>query len=570
MWRRTALLLFLLWIPTLASAQDTPVRYLPSGCQLYLQWDGCRPHHEALKKSAIGKMLAGDTGKFLVELGRYAKKVVDKVGQDADPQAAELIWEALTVFGEIGQDGFLVGVEVKSLTPPQVEAMLVFPNLADRFLPLMEKILQASRAQVQQTKVEGRTLWHANVQGMVHFGWWKEGKDVVLTVGTQEPEAVVKRVAGGDAGLTKNPLYKKLKGFQEFATWGRGFFDMGTTLEMVQGLHPAANKIIGELGLNGITSVTFVSGFDGPAERSVAEIHTAHRKGLLQLLNRKTIGLKDLPPLPADATGFSASNFNLGSLYKALLQVAEAGVKTFAPEGEAPEVKEIVRQFEGVLGVSFTDLFDSFDDLSVQYSSPAEGPLGLGTVMLFKVKDEKKLTTSLDALLKAIPPLPFFEVQAKRTRYHGGEVVTLLGRVEGQGEFGLLTYSVHKGWLLVANYPQPMYGFILRSRGELPTWKMPAEAAKVLKSMPQETTAISVSDPRPAVKGLLSLAPGLFYIANTIVPQVAKGIPAFDLSVIPHAEEATRHLFPNVTVTTDDGKTIRIQSRSSLALPLLN
>jgi len=37
--------------------------------------------------------------------------------------------------------------------------------------------------------------------------------------------------------------------------------------------------------------------------------------------------------------------------------------------------------------------------------------------------------------------------------------------------------------------------------------------------------------------------------------------------LIPHARMATNHLFPNITVTTDDGKKIRSETRASLALP---
>jgi hypothetical protein len=41
----------------------------------------------------------------------------------------------------------------------------------------------------------------------------------------------------------------------------------------------------------------------------------------------------------------------------------------------------------------------------------------------------------------------------------------------------------------------------------------------------------------------------------------------FDLDLIPHAGEATRFLFPNVTISTDDGKRVRSESRGSLLLP---
>ena len=41
----------------------------------------------------------------------------------------------------------------------------------------------------------------------------------------------------------------------------------------------------------------------------------------------------------------------------------------------------------------------------------------------------------------------------------------------------------------------------------------------------------------------------------------------FEVGSIPNAQEVTRLLFPNVSATTDDGKTLRVQSRTSLSLP---
>ena len=165
---------------------------------------------------------------------------------------------------------------------------------------------------------------------------------------------------------------------------------------------------------------------------------------------------------------------------------------------------------EALLGIKFgEDLFGSFGDMFVAYSSPAEGPLGLGGVYLFKVKEEKKLGDTLEALFKAIPPLPGVEVIYKKRPYRGGDVLELKLKTD-QGEFALATMTIHKGWFLLANYPQSIYGFILRGNGELPAWKADQELTKALAGFPKEFTAIAVSDPRPTVKLLLSFAPTVF------------------------------------------------------------
>ena len=78
--------------------------------------------------------------------------------------------------------------------------------------------------------------------------------------------------------------------------------------------------------------------------------------------------------------------------------------------------------------------------------------------------------------------------------------------------------------------------------------------------------AIAVSDPRPGLKFVFSLAPPAVALLNSFTAQFAPGAQ-FDVNLIPNGLEATQHLFPNITVTTDDGKKVRIETRASLMLP---
>jgi hypothetical protein len=102
----------------------------------------------------------------------------------------------------------------------------------------------------------------------------------------------------------------------------------------------------------------------------------------------------------------------------------------------------------------------------------------------------------------------------------------------------------------------------------VPSWKPDAATAATLAKLPKQFTSISVSDPRPALRIILSFAP----LAARIVQQVLQqsGVKDFpiDVGALPNAHEATRHLFPNVAVTTDDGKSLRQETRASLDLPL--
>lgn len=568
MWRRVALSLLLL-TPSVVSAQNVAERLLPGGSQIYLRWDGLDRHRNAFDKTALGKTLKGDTGKFLAALWTYGNELMDLALRNADPNVAELVKEIPPVLAGIHHHGIVLGIEVKSINPPEVEAVFVLPkagNSKGTLLPMIQKLADLAHANVQKTKVGKRTV-HEIGNERIHFGWWKEpNTDVVLVVSTASPVERAKLADSGAGSFLHSKTYGRLAEFREFSTWVRGSINIADLLSKVGNLSPAADKLIADLGLKGMEGVNFYSGFAGTAERSVVEVHTpAARKGLLALMNRKTITLADLPPLPSDATSFSASNFNLRNLYDGGLAIAESAVNNFGNGNLDP--KESVKQVEALLGIKFgEDLFGSFGDMFVSYSSPSEGPLGLGSVYLFKVKDEKKLGETLEGLFKAIPPVPFFEVLYQKRAYRGGNVLELKLKTQ-QGEFPIANMTIHKGWFMFASYPQSVYGFILRSNGELKSWKASKNLTKALEAFPKEFTAISISDPRPTVRALLSFAPTLMTIANSVLPQVLPGAPVFDVSVIPHAQDAVRHLYPNITVTTDDGKVIRSVTRASLALP---
>jgi hypothetical protein len=567
MLRRVTACLALLIVPSLAWAQTGPDRLLPAGSQVYFRWDGFNAQRSAYEKTAVGQMMKGDTGKFLDALWDWINNAADLAGQ-ADPQAPVMIKDALKIVAGVGKNGLTLSVEVKQFTPPQAQVTLVFPKAAKEgvLLPFVQTLTGMANAPVQETKVGKRSVNHLNVQ-FVNFGWWGEGDDVVFVAGTEDPVAYAKMIDNNETGLAKAPLYRQVNGFKEFPIVSRAYLDMAALTKMGGDVSPEIARLIDDLGLTSVKSVTFVSGYDGPAERAITEIDIpGPRKGLLALVGQKKINLAGLPPLPDDVTSFSASNFNAGRIYDAGIEIVTAGVRMFAPD-QADNIKEGIKQFEGILGVKLgDDLFGSFDDMTVTYSTPSEGPLGLGGVYLLKVKNEQKLNAALDSLIKAIPnlPIPGLNLEFKKRPYHGVEISEL--HLNTPGNFNIPCYAVHKGWLIVASYPQSIYGYVLRSKGELPTWKADAKLNQALQAFPSEFTSISVSDPRPTVKFVFSALPPLLSLANGFT-QFAPGLRPFDVGLIPHAQAASRHLFPNITVTTDDGKKIRSETRASLALP---
>src|SRR5262245_8366334 len=62
---RFGVVCLVLLLPALSRAQQEPEELLPAGTQLYLRWDGVEAHRKAYSQTALGKMLQGDTGRFL-------------------------------------------------------------------------------------------------------------------------------------------------------------------------------------------------------------------------------------------------------------------------------------------------------------------------------------------------------------------------------------------------------------------------------------------------------------------------------------------------------------------------
>src|SRR5262249_8129879 len=113
MWQRFGLAACLLLVPHVARAQEGPERLLPAGTQIYLRWDGALGQRAAFEKSALGKTLRGDTGKFLIGLLRYTREqLFPLLSNQVNPQTLEKIADDTGKFLDVlGKHGFVLGIE---------------------------------------------------------------------------------------------------------------------------------------------------------------------------------------------------------------------------------------------------------------------------------------------------------------------------------------------------------------------------------------------------------------------------------------------------------------------------
>jgi len=307
----------------------------------------------------------------------------------------------------------------------------------------------------------------------------------------------------------------------------------------------------------------FYSGFDGPAERSLVELHIpGPRKGLLKLASNKAFKLADLPAMPPDVTTFSAMNMDWTALFDVGRTAVEGVLKIVAPD-EAKQVPQFLQQADQFVGISLRDdLLGSLDTLTMQYSSPSEGIFSLGQVYLIKVRDLKKLQAALDKFALSLGTMPGIPVTIKKRTYRGVELREI--QTQAPGFIYAPTFGIYNNWLIFSLYPQPVHGFILRATGELPAWAPGTRLKENLQKFPGEYVSVSVSDPRPTVRFFLSFLPTVMAGLNSVSNFTGVSL---DVSLLPNAQEVTQHLFPNVSITTDDGATLRMETRASLALP---
>ncbi|MBY0527273.1 MAG: hypothetical protein K2R98_28010 [Gemmataceae bacterium] len=570
--RRLAVVLLLLVAPCVAGAQE-PERLLSADTQIYVRWDGIEPHRAAYEKTALGKMMQDDTGKFLAGVFKDLKDsagtlltVPQLLGGLAPEQLQKLqadLAEAPKLLSTVADRGFVVAVEVRKLEPPEGQVTLIFPGAGAQpkpFLSALRLLTTLLKVEAKETTIGERVVYHVTEEP-VSLVWWIDGKDAVVVAGTDKAEAVVKRATSATNRLADNAQFKKVREFKEFETSTRLFLDGTALVKIAKSRGKEVSQLIDDLGLEGLKAIRLYSGFDGAAERGLVEVDMpGPRKGLLKLADSKPFKLSDVPPVPPDAISFSATRFSYGSFYDVSLQAVQAIVGIVSPK-DLPAVKDAIKQADQVLGINIrNDLFGSLGDMLVTYNSPTDGPLNLGQVYLIQVKDAKKLQQTIDQALKGLSNLTGAEIELKKRFYRKMDVYEV--HVKQQGFIFLPTYVVHDGWIALSYYPQPVQGFILRATGELPPWKPDAGVEATLAKLPKEFNSVSYSDPRPSIKQLLSMAPLIGQSVRSFAPDTR-----FDVGAIPNGHEATKHLFPNLSVMTDDGNTLRLQTRASLQLP---
>ncbi|QJW94577.1 hypothetical protein [Frigoriglobus tundricola] len=607
---------------------EAPERLLPPSTQLYLRWDGLTAHPDAYQKSIWGGIMAGPTGDNIRALVARAPKLLG-ASVLADPlldgkSPAELkanltdLKATEKLIGLLTDKGALVAAEVREPAPtlkgvgqalgglvggklpgaeaiiPDAQMTVIVPDVGDRadvIYGSLRLLFRKVEEKIEPFEAGGRKGFRLNLpsDGPVHphVAWWVEGKHFVFYTGTRKPADVIAEMATNatKGGLTGHPLFQRCIRTGEFESVTRGFVDTGKMMDLAKGLAgpfvPGLKERLDGTGLAGVKAVVFASGFDGKESRALYEIDVpGERKGLTKVLKNVPLGVADLPPMPPDVSRFSALRVDPAATYDAGLGVidllamnAEFGVEDDAKKNVAAAIKArkayLMRETDKFLGISVTDdLLPYLGDRVVTFQSPTEGLQVFGTVVCISVKDADKVRIAADRVQRAIEAIASSPVKVRKKTLKGVEYREFYSRGFG---FITPTYAVVGDWLVVAGHPQMVQGVILRSKGDLEKWAPDAATAKRLAKMPTDGCGLQYCDPKSSIGNLCCIGPlalGTLGLRNQFTEQNETDFNPIDMGVVPNAHELGRHLFPNLTITRDDGKTIRIEVNESFSLPL--
>ncbi len=480
---------------------------------------------------------------------------------------------------------------------PDAQVIVIVPGAADKADVLngsLRLLMKKGDYKVEPFAADGRKGYRLvppkenPYPVQLHAAWWIEGKHFVFYVGTRQPEVVRDEMAANVAkgGVTAHPLYQRCLKTGDFTTITRGYVDAAKVVSLAKTLAgpfvPGLKERVDAIGLGGLKAVVFTSGFDGKESRALYEFDMpGERQGFAKALKNTPIGLNDLPPMPPDVSRFSALRLDPSATYDAGLGLVELltmqqefGVEEdAAKKGPAALIavrKEyMARETDKFLGISVKDdLLPHLGDKLVVFQSPSEGLSVFGTVICVSCKDPAKVKAALDRVQRALEAVANSPVKVRKKVVKGVEIREFYSR-----GFGFITpsYAVVGDWVVMAGHPQAVTGVVLRTKGDLEKWAPDAETAKRLAKMPADGCGLQFCNPKSTAQNLCCVGPlflGTLGLRNQFNENTDTDYDPIDVGLVPNAHELSRHLFPNLTITRDDGKTIRVEVNESFSLPL--
>lgn len=317
-------------------------------------------------------------------------------------------------------------------------------------------------------------------------------------------------------------------------------------------------RAVDALGLRSVHAVGFTTSYesngDSKGNRSVSKSFcyapAPTRKGLLGGSN-KALDMQFLSWVPKDAASFSASTFDLGSIYDALVGGMKAYDEQMA-EGMLAQLSAQEKQF----GINIKeDLIGALGNQVISWSMPmAALATAPEMAILVEVKDQEKLMQTLQTVSKLSRGA--FDIDKSERR--GITVYQLQINYDPTGGMGMNpldmfipTFSFKNGYMVAGFSTGDVKRVFKRmEREDDPSGdiRSNAEFEPYLASLPKEGIySVGFSDWKANFEGMYQMVTSM----AAFVP-VDDSIP-IDLSLLPDVATLTQHLFGSVSWSRADG-----------------
>ena len=561
---------------------------LPASTVLYVEWDGNAAHKVSWERTAAHDAL------YKTGLMDAVQKFLGGIQPKGMPRNAGDAREAIAkAFKRISDNGLVLSVSLPDgAGPPLPQLTLVLrkaANLQDGLMQLAKNAGQAlgQRVEFQTKQVQSRTVTSGIVPvgpggPPIEIGWWAEGEHLVLVAGINAVAGAVAVAAGDALNLTSNDVWKKQSTMQaDFEVTTVGWFDFRSLRNKFGALplppmgpdspQRTVNDVLKALGLDTFEAFVCRSGYKGRAMWSETLLKApGPKRGLFALADQKAITMADLPPLPLGTNGFYACSVDWSKLYEDLTALVR-GVAALGPADAAAQADGIIAALPQMIGFDLkADLFDALGNVVCVYGDTRQGFFGMGTGLVFKVKDAARVRSTVDTILARATDAARGKMKVIRANKQGREII--LFEIQGRASVGGIV--VDDNWLAIGLIPQTVEAFLLRLDKKLTVWTPTRLYQQGFAELPKEFTSIGSMDPRQSYRTLMGLAPILANVAMAALNETglasADAESSITLADIPPAEQVTRPLFPNLCVCTVDDQGIRWTSRTSLpGIPLL-
>ncbi|HWE38744.1 MAG TPA: DUF1559 domain-containing protein [Isosphaeraceae bacterium] len=560
-------------------SQPTPslARYVPrQDLAIYFEFAGLDANAARWKKSATYKLLNETTfGAMLEDLIRQgADKALESSPAPNKPTGDQVV----ALIEHVFRNGFVVGISGKG---PGMKGVVVFRKADTRAIrPILMPLLASiggPRAKAETVKKGNRELTR------VHDGsWWFEGGDLVIVPPPAETTDTVLAVLDGKApNAVSHPIRAELaraeRGFEPVAF---GFVDFAA----LPPLPPDAAK----LGLDGVKRVDLRWGFQDDALMTVVRaVAPSPRRGVLALFDQPSLDLRSLPPIPADAHGFTALSVDLAKTYDRVVALFKASDPAAAKSIESAE--RTVREKTGLR--LREDWLAHLGPKLVLFAKPVEQAnpgaammmAGPGEVtILVQIDDVATISKGIDRVMALVNDAIKQGADGRRIRFDKingpfrvGYAATIPPGTLPPGPLAALQPTLlvgSKHAVISTTTEAASKALALESGGA--RWTPAGAFQAMADRLPPKFLMLNVNDPRDTLPAMVQMVPMLLQGIQAAQAAAARaragqggpppGPPiGIDPARMPNPQEMKARLFPGSFAIAVDEKEIRLITRES-------